>query len=132
VFRSELWAARLGFCSEWQLTTIPRHASGTPQKFFPHPLRFVDHKEQAHIRKQAASSSSESAPFPGQRFYLDFGFMRASNSDYSQPNIELDRVVESFDGFCAYLLIVDDAFWVFLRKSTAHHKMVALRNGMTL
>ena len=46
--------------------------------------------------------------------------MRASSSDYSTPNLETDRVVESFDGFVAYLIIVDEAskfVWIFLRKS---------------
>ncbi len=50
---------------------------------------------------------------------MDFGFMQASASDFSQPNIEHDRVVESFDGFSAYLIIVDEAsrfIWIFLRK----------------
>ena len=51
---------------------------------------------------------------------MDFGFMRASSSDYSTPNLETDRVVESFDGYLAYLIIVDEAskfVWIFLRKS---------------
>ena len=38
---AELWAARLGFCGEWQLSTIPSHSTGTPAKFYPHPLLFV-------------------------------------------------------------------------------------------
>ena len=120
VLDAELWAARLGYCSEWQLAQIPLHADGTPTKFYPHPLRFVTHKEQARIRKQPVGSGPEQAILPGQRFLMDFGFMRASSSDYSTPNIETDRVVESFDGYVAYLIIVDEAskfVWVFLRKS---------------
>ena len=120
VLDAELWAARLGYCSEWQLTQIPLHADGTPTKFYPHPLRFVTHKEEARIRKQPVGSDPEQALLPGQRFLMDFGFMRASSSDYSTPNLETDRVVESFDGFVAYLIIVDEAckfVWVFLRKS---------------
>ena len=46
---------------------------------------------------------------------------RASASDFSAPNTETDRVVESFDGFSAYLIIIDEAtsrfVWVFLCKS---------------
>ena len=120
VLDSELWAARLGFCSEWQLLKIPLHADGTPTKFFPHPLQFVDHKEQARIRKKPGGTNPEHASLPGQRFFMDHGFIRASTSDYSKPNLETDRVVESFDGFVAYLIIVDEAsrfVWVFLRKS---------------
>lgn len=51
---------------------------------------------------------------------MDFGFMRASTSDYSTPNIETDRVVESFDGYVINLIIVDEAskfVWIFLCKS---------------
>ena len=120
VLDAELWAARLGYCSEWQLTKIPLHADGTPPKFFPHPLRFVTHKEMARVRKQPSGSDPDRAILPGQRFLMDFGFMRASSSDYSCPNLETDRVVESFDGFVAYLIIVDEAskfVWIFLRKS---------------
>ena len=120
ILDSELWAARLGFCSEWQLLKIPLHAEGTPTKFFPHPLRFVDHKEQARIHKKPGGTNPEHASLPGQRFFMDHGFIRASTSDYSKPNLATDRVVESFDGYVAYLIIMDEAsrfVWVFLRKS---------------
>ena len=53
-------------------------------------------------------------------FYMDFGFLRALLSDYTQPLTKTDRVVASFDGFEAYFLIVDEAtrhVWVFLTKS---------------
>jgi hypothetical protein len=120
VLEAELWAACLGFCSGWQLEMIPKHATGLPSKFFPHPLRFVDHKEQAKVRKQATGSGNVQATVNGQRFGMDFGFIRASTSDYKTPNLATDRVVESYDGFVAYLIIVDEAskyIWVFLRKS---------------
>ena len=44
---SELWDARLGFCGEWQLDVIPGKATGIPNTFDYHPLRFIDFKEQA-------------------------------------------------------------------------------------
>ena len=46
--------------------------------------------------------------------------MRASADDYSRPDKSKDRVVQSFDGFNSYLLIVDEVsryLWVFLTKS---------------
>jgi hypothetical protein len=46
--------------------------------------------------------------------------MRASSTDFTKPSIATNRVVESFDGFVAYLLIVDEAsrhVWVFPWKS---------------
>jgi hypothetical protein len=51
---------------------------------------------------------------------MDFGFIRSSSVDYSQPNVTSDRVIESYDGYNSYLLIVDDKSamsWVFLTKS---------------
>ena len=38
---------------------------------------------------------------------MDFGFLQASAADYTLPNSDTDRVVTSFNGFEAYLLIVD-------------------------
>ena len=110
----------MGYCSEWQLQHLPPHTTGTPRKFFPHPLRFIDHKEHARIRKQPAGSRPTRALLPGQRWFLDFGFLRSSTSDFTQPNLATDRVVTSFDGFTAYLLIIDEAsrfVWAFPRKS---------------
>lgn len=45
--------------------------------------------------------------------------MRASTSDFSRPNTATDRVISSWDGYSAYLLVVDEAsrIWVFLTKS---------------
>ena len=46
--------------------------------------------------------------------------MRASCSDYRKPNPKTDRVVQSWDGYSSYLLVVDEAsrfMWVFLTKS---------------
>jgi hypothetical protein len=51
---------------------------------------------------------------------MDFGFIRASSINYSQPHVPSDRVVKSYDGYNSYLLIVDDnsaMSWVFLTKS---------------
>jgi hypothetical protein len=45
--------------------------------------------------------------------------MRSLCSDYRSPRLGLNRVVECFEGYSAYLIIVDKALryvWVFLRK----------------
>ena len=68
---AELWAARLGFCGEWQLDAITKVADGLPTNLHPHPFRFIDHKEQASIRKQPASNSAERADRAGARFFCD-------------------------------------------------------------
>jgi hypothetical protein len=51
---------------------------------------------------------------------MDFGFIRASTLDYCHPHPGADRVVECFERFTSYLIIIDEAsryVWVFLRKS---------------
>ena len=75
---AELWAARLGYCGEWQLSVLPGGADGIPNEFEPHPFCFVDMKEQARVRKQNAGRKAERLATRGQRFYADFGFLRSS------------------------------------------------------
>jgi hypothetical protein len=51
---------------------------------------------------------------------MDFGFIQASTFDYRHPCPGVNWVVECFEGFTAYLIIVNKAsqyIWVFLRKS---------------
>ena len=118
--QAELWSARTGFGGDWNLQMLPQHVLGTPNQFNPHPFRYIDHRAAAGIRKQAAGCHAEKARGVGQRLFMDFGFMRASTSDYSRPNPKKDRVVDSFDGFSSYLLIIDEASryaWVFLCTS---------------
>ena len=44
----------------------------------------------------------------GQQLYMDFGFMISSSGDFSKLDLSKDQVVESFDGYSSYLLIVDE------------------------
>ena len=56
----------------------------------------------------------------GECFYVNFGFLCSSTEDFSRPNEDADRVLQSFDGFNSYLLIVYEHsryVWVFLCKS---------------
>ncbi len=106
---SELWAARLGHCGEWQLDHLPGRADGTPKQFLYHPFRFADFKEQARIRRQAAGCVAQQVDHIGKAFYVDFCFIWASTTDFSRPDPKRDRVVKSFNGFNSYLLIVDEA-----------------------
>jgi hypothetical protein len=48
---------------------------------------------------------------------MDFGFLHASQADYSRPDKSKERVVTSFDGYNSYLIIVDEYtkfVWVYL------------------
>ena len=116
---SELWMLRLGSPGEQQLDLLPGNVTGVPQGFHYHPFRYIDWKEEARIQKQAAGRSAERTMECKRRFYMDFGFMRASTSQYTKPNKKDDRVVLSYDGFSSYLLVVDEAsrfIWVFLEE----------------
>ncbi len=62
----EFWAAQLGHCEEWQLEILPAHANVLPPRFKVHPMRFVDHKIQALLRKQPANKPAIKSWHPGQ------------------------------------------------------------------
>ena len=97
------------------------------------PFRYIDFKEQAYSRKQPANKVFERMQACGEEFYMDFGFMRASTADYKRPNKQTDRVVLSYDGYSAYLIIVDGAsrrLWVFLTQ-TKEPPLDILRAFMT-
>lgn len=120
ILESETWYLRMGGCNETQLEALPRHSVGLPTKFEWHPFRFIDFKEQARVRKQPAGRNPIKVARRGRRFYMDYGFMRASNDDFTKPSNKTDRIVESFDGYTSYLLIVDETSkysWIFLTKS---------------
>jgi hypothetical protein len=99
---------RLGSPGEDQLDLLHGKVKGIPPGFQYHPFRFIDWKEEARVKRQAAGRAVERTSETGRRFYMDFGFMRASSSDYSKPDKSIDRVVDSWDGYSSYLLIVDE------------------------
>ena len=106
---SELWLLRLGSPGEYQLDILPGNVTGIPTVFEYHPFRFIDFKEQARIQKQAAHRSAERTADPRKHFYMDFGFMHSSQSDYTRPNKRTHRVIHSWDGYSSYLLIIGEA-----------------------
>ena len=117
---SEVWLLCLGSPGAHQLDLLPGHVRGIPSEFRHHPFHFIDHKESALVKKQPAQHSAVCTSECKQCFYMDFGFMRSSTSDYARPNKATDRLVLSYDGFNSYLLIIDEVLhyaWVFLTKS---------------
>lgn len=101
---------------------IPHAVNGTPNYFNPHLFSTYDHYNRARIRKMPATKGKHPsrATEKQQRFYMDFGFLRASKLDYSNKENTEDRVIFSFDGYSSYLLIVDEEtkfVWVFLCKT---------------
>jgi hypothetical protein len=59
---SEVWLLRLGSPGVSQLNALPQNVTGLSATFEYHPFRFVDFKEQARIRKQAAQQSAVRMP----------------------------------------------------------------------
>jgi hypothetical protein len=118
--QSEVWMLQFGSPGEHQLNVLLQHIVGTPSMFEYHPFCYIDFKEQAYIRKQAAQLTAERIPTCGAEFYMDFGFMWSSTKDNKWPNKATERVVTLYDGYSAHLVIVVDAswrVWVFLTKS---------------
>jgi hypothetical protein len=114
---SKFWLLQLGSPGISQLDLLPGNVLSIPAKFDHHPFRFIDFKAQARVRKQAAQRLAVCTPERKQRFYMYFGYMRASASNYSKQDKLKDRVVYSYDGFSSYLLMIDKAtryIWVFL------------------
>ena len=82
---------------------------------------YLDPMKQSPItQKQPAWQDPTPVTVRGQRSHADFGFMRASTEEYGWPGPSVDQVVESYEGFNAYLAITDEILhhiWVFLVKS---------------
>ncbi len=99
---------------------LPLNDTGTPAVFEYHPIRSIDFKTQAYIRKQAAQCTAEQIPTCGAEFLMDFAFMRASTHNYKRHNKTTDQIITLYDGHSAHLIIVDVAsrrVWAFLTKS---------------
>ncbi len=117
---SELWLLRLGSPRVSQLDCLPANATGISSVFEHPPFHFIDFKAQAGICKQVVQWSAVRTIEQKCRFYMDFGFMRASASNLSHADKSKDRMVFSYNGFSSCLLMVDKAsrcIWVFLMKS---------------
>jgi hypothetical protein len=85
-----------------------------------HLFRYIDHKEEATIRKGVPGRESTRMPEAGQGFYIVFCFLCVSTADYSQLDTNIERTVTSIDRFELYLLFLDKHtrhVWVFLTKS---------------
>jgi hypothetical protein len=109
ITESELWMLRLGSSGEDQLNLLPGNNTSIPKKFDYHPFQYIDWKEEARVQRQKALKSAERTVETWQRFYMDFGFMRASSSDYDGQDKSRACVIKSWDGYSSYLLIVDEA-----------------------
>ena len=117
----QLWHQRLGHPGQKVLQHFHNCANGVPElqsklhQFFS--CKCCDH---AKIKKQNKNvlPSPDKTTSRGQRFHMDFGFVRGDNSH--KTNDKTQRIVTSIDGFSSYLIIVDSHTsytWVFLTSS---------------
>jgi hypothetical protein len=106
---SEVWLLCLGSPGVHQLDMLSCRVTGIPSVFRYRPFHYINHKEHVSIKKQPAQRSAVRTLECKRHFYMDFGFMRSSTSDYTHPNRSTDRVVSSYDGYTSYLLVINEA-----------------------
>mmetsp|Transcript_12630 Transcript_12630/g.36754 ORF Transcript_12630/g.36754 Transcript_12630/m.36754 type:complete len:1246 (+) Transcript_12630:2039-5776(+) len=129
ILQAELWHQRLGHTGHYQLKHLPKCSTGIPQSVSAniHPFQQCTICEHARHRANPKGDTTDvSQLVAGQRFHVDFGFMRASSVSYKPVYTKrgridsTQRVVQSLDGHVAYLIIVDAVSrytWVFPTKS---------------
>jgi hypothetical protein len=121
---AELWHLRLGHPGQSQLLALSHAADGLPPNLHKHvhPFSHCTTCDDANPRRSAMGPTVNTAALPiAGRFHIDFGFMRASSVKFTKT-AGASRVVTSFDGFNAFLLIVDATSrysWVFPTISKA-------------
>ena len=69
---SEVWLLCLGSPGVHQLNMLPGWVTGIPLNFRYHPFHYIDHKEQALIKKRPAQQSAVRTLECKRRFYMDF------------------------------------------------------------
>jgi hypothetical protein len=114
---SEVWSLRLSCPGEHQLDILPGNVLGLPSVL---EYCFIDFHAQARVCQQAAQRTAVHVDERCKEFHMVFGFMRASANNYTQPSKTTDRIIQSYDGYSSYLLIVNAVTrfrWVFLTTS---------------
>ena len=81
---SKLWSLHLGSPGTQQLATITKHARGLPCTLILHKFRFINKVVDANIWKEPAGLVDRQATTFGDRFHMDFNFMRASSTEYKK------------------------------------------------
>ena len=116
----ELWHQRLGHPGHKIMQYMHQCTQGLPDMSQSKP-QFYHCKSCDHgkITKKDRRKQTNTKIFSrGQRFHMDFGFVRAHDNDTNHKNKH--NFTTSIDGFNSYLIIVD-AFsrftWIFLTSS---------------
>jgi hypothetical protein len=78
---SEVWLLQLGSPGVCQLDLLPGCVTGIPSEFWYHPFHFINHKENASVKKRSVQHLAVCTNECKCRYYMDFGFMRSSTSN---------------------------------------------------
>jgi hypothetical protein len=140
---TELWHHRMGHPGTPKLCQTQQHTTGIPTLGPLHPLFGCNNCNIAKLTKQAqGKDNSRAAHINGERFHMDYGFCRGPSNlarkvkrKYGKVSISLGKhkpIIESHEGYTAYLLIVDSKarkVWVFPTK-TKGLDLFLQRNGL--
>ena len=111
----KLWHHWLGHPGQFVMENIEDVTEGVPKlKHLRNPFFKCEHCMHGKITqmKKGFNEDPIRATVPGQRFFMDYGFIRA--------HTENGKILQSIDGYTTYLLIADEYsryMWVFLFKS---------------
>jgi hypothetical protein len=129
---SEVWHQRLGHPGPTQFSALANNSTGLPAQLTAgllHPMHSCQAYNNGKIQRAPMVPTSDTAPISSATcFHLDFGFIRASSNDFSVKKVP--RVVTSYDGNNAYLLISDAKqlySWVFCQPSKSPHVSILER-----
>lgn len=80
--KAELWHHQLGHPGMVQVQQLADCSTGLPKGKKGHPFRFCDACHDARHECSAQNKEPEPDPARGERFHMDFGFMRASSDNH--------------------------------------------------
>ena len=129
---TELWHQRLGHIGLKKLQATARCTTGMPAIGNLHPLFQCRACAIAKMTKTPRRKRDNQAQQPGERFHMDFGFVRGpkhlqvllKNKRTAKHKVKHARshhpIKTSHDGYSSYLLVADAASrftWIFLTKT---------------
>jgi hypothetical protein len=129
--QTELWHQRMAHPGLAKLKKTQQHTNGIPNLGPAHPLFGCHNCDMGKLAKQArGKTDSRQAQAKGERFHMDYGFFRGPKhlqgqikrkyGDMTIASLKHKPILESREGYVAYLLIVDGytrKVWVYPTKS---------------
>jgi hypothetical protein len=128
--QTELWHQRMAHPGNVKLKKTQQHTTGIPNLGPAHPLFACNNCSMGKLAKQArGKTDSRQATAKGERFHMDYGFFRGPKhlqrqikrkyGDLTIASLKHKPILESREGYVAYLLIVDGytrKAWVYPTK----------------